>query len=50
MVDERPVWERCWCWQYGRCLTDDCPTCDVPNPVPMTDENWRRAFAEVSRG
>lgn len=42
----RPVQERCWCWQYGRCLTD-CPTADLPPPRPMTDANWRRAWDEL---
>ncbi len=44
--DERPVHKRCWCWQYGRCLTD-CPTAHLPKPQPMTDENWYRAWREV---
>lgn len=45
----RPVWQRCWCWQYGRCLVD-CPTADLPPPIPMTADNWRRAYAEVMAG
>ena len=45
-VTERPVWRRCWCWQYGRCLVD-CPTADLPRPKPMTDENWKRSYLEV---
>lgn len=46
-VIEPPVWQRCWCWQMGRCLVD-CPTADLPRPVPMTDENWKRAWMEVT--
>ena len=41
------IWERCWCWQYGRCLTD-CPTAGIPHPNPMTDENWERAYRAVA--
>jgi len=49
-VDEQqPVWKRCWCWQYGRCLVD-CPTADLPMPHPMTDANWRAAYDAVLRG
>ena len=44
---EHPIWMRCWCWQMGRCLVD-CPTADVPRPVPMTDENWKRAWMDVT--
>lgn len=39
----REVWQRCWCWQYGRCLVD-CPTADLPHPNPMTDANWLAAW------
>ena len=45
-TDERHVHQRCWCWQMGRCLTD-CPTADLPRPVPMTDANWKRAWMDV---
>jgi hypothetical protein len=38
--------QRCWCYRIGRCLLD-CPTADIPPPSPMTDDNWRRAYAEV---
>lgn len=44
--DPRPVHERCWCWQWGRCLTV-CPTADLPRPVPFTDDNWHRAWIEL---
>jgi hypothetical protein len=44
--DRRPIHERCWCWQHGRCLTD-CPTADLPPPVPMTDAHWHRAWNEL---
>lgn len=30
---ERPVWSRCVCDQYGRCLTD-CPSMDLVRPWP----------------
>lgn len=42
----KPVHKRCWCWQTGRCLVD-CPTADLPAPVPLTTDNWLRAWAEV---
>lgn len=45
-ADSALVWQRCWCWQYGRCLVD-CPTADLPKPVPMTDENWYQAYRRV---
>lgn len=40
------VWRRCWCYRTGRCLVD-CPTADLPQPVPLTDDNWRRGYAEA---
>ena len=43
----RPVWKRCWCWQWGRCLTLPCPTANVPPPQPMTNENLRLAYRQV---
>lgn len=44
---QKPVWKRCWCLQWGRCLTE-CPTADLPRPVPfITDENWRKSYADV---
>lgn len=39
----KQVWERCWCYRFGRCLVD-CPTADLPKPVPMTEENWIRGY------
>jgi hypothetical protein len=42
------VWQRCWCYRTGRCLVD-CPTADLPQPVPLTDDNWRRGYAEALR-
>lgn len=45
----KPVWERCWCWQYGRCLVD-CPTADLPKPLPFTSEAaWRDAALTAMR-
>lgn len=38
----KSVYQRCWCWQYGRCLVD-CPTADHPRPVPFIDATWKRA-------
>lgn len=43
---ELPVWRRCWCYRYGRCLVD-CPTADLPSPKPLTDENWQREYANA---
>lgn len=40
--EERSVWERCWCWQVGRCLVD-CPTADHLRPRPFTTDAWRDA-------
>ena len=42
-VPDIPHYLRCWCYRFGRCLTD-CPTADLPKPVPMTDESWQRAY------
>lgn len=36
------VYERCWCWQYGRCLVE-CPTANHPRPRPLTDAAWKAA-------
>ena len=32
----------CWCWQYGRCLSE-CPTAAHPRPVPFIDSTWKPA-------
>ncbi len=46
--DEREVTvnEGCWCWQYGRCLTD-CPTADLPRPPILTTAVWLPAYEAV---
>lgn len=48
IVDLRPVHERCWCYQYGRCLVN-CPTADVAPPAPLLDAEWRAAYVEALR-
>lgn len=30
-VNEKQVWQRCRCWQFGRCLAD-CPSADLTVP------------------
>lgn len=42
----KQVWERCWCYQYGRCLVD-CPTADLPRPMPFTDAEWYKAYNKL---
>jgi hypothetical protein len=49
-ADDRPVWKRCWCYRYGRCLSNDCPTACFTPPVPLTDQAWQQAYASVLTG
>lgn len=48
-----PVHKRCWCYRYGRCLTD-CPTADLPFPRSSDgriagDAEWHDAYRAVMR-
>ncbi len=37
-----PMWRRCRCDQYGRCLTD-CPSADLRRPGPWFYYDRKRA-------
>lgn len=41
MGEERPMYLRCVCDQYGRCLTD-CPSADLPRPNASAYYDRRR--------